>query len=54
MKLFFRNKKTDKVYEVVKLDKEKAEVTLKGEHAEFVEPYSKERFQKLGYTLEKR
>lgn len=53
IKLYFKNEKTGKKYEVVKLDKEKSEVTLKGEYAEFVEPYDKERFMKLGYTLVK-
>lgn len=52
-KVFFKNEKTGKKYEVVKLDKEKSEVTLRGEYAEFVEPYDKERFQKLGYVLVK-
>lgn len=52
-KVFFKNEKTGKKYEVVKLDKEKSEVTLRGEYAEFIEPYDKERFQKLGYVLVK-
>jgi hypothetical protein len=27
-------------------------VTLKGEHAEFTQPYDKEHFKRLGYVLE--
>lgn len=49
--LYFENVKTKKRYKVVKLDKEAGEITLRGEYAEFTEPYSKERFQKLGYKL---
>tara|TARA_R110000868_G_scaffold261331_3_gene519428 strand:+ start:6260 stop:6448 length:189 start_codon:yes stop_codon:yes gene_type:complete len=52
-KLYFRNQKTNKRYEVVRMDKEKNEVTLRGETAEFVEPYDKERFKQLGYVLER-
>lgn len=51
--LFFKNKKTGKRYKIIKLDKEKGEVTLKGEYAEFVEPYDKEKFVRLGYELVK-
>ena len=51
--MYFENIKTGKRYEVVALDKEKGEIRLKDEYAEFVEPYSKERFQKLGYALVK-
>lgn len=53
IKVYFKNEKTGKKYEVVKLDKEKSEVTLRGEYAEFTEPYDKERFMKLGYVLVK-
>jgi uncharacterized pyridoxamine 5'-phosphate oxidase family protein len=53
VKLYFRNVKTNKRYEVVSLDKEKNEVTLRGETATFVEPYDKQRFQQLGYVLER-
>lgn len=48
-KLYFENIKTKKRYEVVKLDRERGEITLRGEYAEFTEPYSVERFKKLGY-----
>jgi hypothetical protein len=37
---------------VVALDKVKNVVTLKGEHAEFTQPYDKEQFKRLGYVLE--
>ena len=50
-KVFFQSTHTGKKYEVLKMDKKKGEVTLKGEHASFIEKYDKERFQKLGYVL---
>jgi hypothetical protein len=37
---------------VVSIDKAKNVVTLKGEHAEFTQPYDKEQFKRLGYVLE--
>lgn len=52
-KMFFTNEKTGRRYEIVRFDKESGEVVLKGELAEFAEPYDKERFQKLGYVLQK-
>jgi len=51
--LYFRNMKTGRRYKVIRIDKEKGEITLKGEYSEFTEPYDKERFQRLGYVLEK-
>lgn len=51
-KLYFRNVKTGKRFEVIKMDKEKNEVTLKGEYSTFVEPYDKQRFIDNGYVLE--
>jgi hypothetical protein len=51
--LYFRNTRTNRKYKVVRVDKEKGEITLKGEYSEFVEPYDKERFKALGYVLEK-
>ena len=51
--VYFRHTKTDKRFEVVKVDRETNVVTLKGEHAEFTQPYDKALFQKLGYVLEK-
>lgn len=52
-KLFFRNTETGKRFQVVKLDKDTKKVTLRGEHAEFIEQYDRERFQRLGYVLER-
>lgn len=53
IELYFRNTKTERRYKVIRIDKEKGEITLKGEYSEFTEPYDKERFQRLGYVLEK-
>lgn len=52
-KLFFVNKETGRRYEIVKLDKEAGEVTLRGEMAVFTESYDKDKFKELGYTLER-
>lgn len=51
--LFFKNQRTGKKYKVVKLDKEKGQIILQGAHGEFAEPYDKERFKQMGYSLEK-
>lgn len=51
--LFFRNVKTGRKYKVLRIDKEKGEITLKGEYSEFTEPYDKDRFKRLGYELVK-
>jgi ABC-type transporter MlaC component len=51
--LYFKNKETGKRYKVISLDKTRGVVILQGEHAQFEEPYSKERFQEMGYVLEK-
>lgn len=51
--LFFKNQRTGKKYKVIKLDKEKGQIILQGAHGEFAEPYDKERFKQMGYTLEK-
>lgn len=53
MKLYFRNVKTGKRYGVVRIDKERNLITLKGEMAEFTEAYDKDRFKRMGYVLEK-
>jgi hypothetical protein len=45
------NEKTGKKYKVLAFDKEAGTVRLRGEHGEFTEKYSKERFQQMGYTL---
>jgi ribosomal protein L15E len=53
LKPFFVNDETGRKFEVIKLDKEKGEITLKGEYANFVEPYDKDRFLRLGYKMVK-
>lgn len=52
MKLFLKNTRTGKRYEIVKVDKVAGTITLKGPHAQFTEPYDKEQFKRLGYTLD--
>jgi hypothetical protein len=52
-KIYFRNKQTGKKYLLLKLDKDKGEVTLQGQFSTFTERYSKERFLRLGYALVK-
>lgn len=52
-KIYLRNQHTNKRYQVIALDKEKKLVTLRGEHAEFKEPYDPARFKRLGYVIEK-
>lgn len=42
---------TKREFKVVRLDKEAGQITLAGEHTEFVEPFDKERFKANGYTL---
>jgi len=53
MKTYFKNTHTGKRYEIVEFDKAEGKVTLRGETAEFTEDYSKEKFKRLGYVLEK-
>lgn len=52
-KVFFKNAKTGKKYEVIWLNQETGKIRLKGPTREFTDDYSKERFQKLGYELVK-
>lgn len=49
--IFFENAKTGKRYKVIEFNKETGEMRLRGEHAEFVEKYDKEKFQSWGYQL---
>lgn len=51
--LYFRNTNTNKRYKIVRLDKTSGKIVLRGEHAQFVEKYDKERFKRMGYVLEK-
>jgi len=55
MQTYLRSTKTDKRYQVIKVDKEKKppEVTLRGEYGDFIEPWNPDLFKKLGYVLEK-
>lgn len=49
----FVNMKTGRKYRVLEFDEANHKVRLVGEQGiEFVEPYSRERFEKLGYKLE--
>lgn len=52
-KVFLRNTSNDNRYQVLKVDKEKGELTLQGKHSVFTEPMDTERLKKLGYVLEK-
>ena len=63
VKVYFKNVRSGRRYLVVRMTKktvtndkgdaiEVQEVTLKGDYAEFTEPYTKARFEKLGYVLE--
>lgn len=52
-KLFFKNEKTGKRFEIINLDKAANQITLRGETTTFTEKYDKEWFKSLGYTLEK-
>lgn len=53
IELFFVNKETGKRFKVLRHDKARNVVLLKGEYTEFEEPYDRERIEKLGYKLEK-
>jgi hypothetical protein len=52
-RLYLKHEKTGRQYRVVRLDKEKNEIILKGEYSEFAEKYDKDRLQRLGYRLVK-
>ena len=51
--VYFKNIATGKRYKVLGLDKSRGVVILQGPHTKFEEPYDKERFERLGYVLEK-
>ena len=53
MKIYLKHPKTGRRFEIVKIDKERGKVTLKGAHATFVEDWKPEQFKKDGYVLEK-
>lgn len=50
--LYLYNEKTGKRYDVVKFDKDKGEVTLKGQYGQFTEKFDKDKFINMGYTLQ--
>jgi hypothetical protein len=54
-RLIFKNEKTGREFEIVSVSEDKTEITLKvkGGVAQFTEPYSKERFKEMGYSLKK-
>ena len=56
-KIYLKNDKTGNRYEVVRMDNAKTppEVVLKGENSsvEFTEPFDKEKFKRMGYSLVK-
>lgn len=53
MKVYLRHVESGRLYEVVSMDPEKQEITLRGPlGTTFTEPYSKERLQALGYKME--
>lgn len=54
-RLYFKNEKTGARYQVIRRFKDadgKDQVELQGKLASFTEPYDKERFKRMGYTLE--
>lgn len=52
-RIYFRSTKTGKRFEIINLDKENAQITLRGEYATFTEKYDKAHFQRMGYVLER-
>ena len=52
MDLYFRNTKTGARFKVIRIDKARNEIVLKGEYSEFTEPYDKEKFKRNNYVLE--
>lgn len=53
MKLFLEHRETKRRYSVIGFDKEAGTIRLKGEVAEFDEPFDKERLTRMGYDLKK-
>lgn len=51
--IYFENEKTGKRYQIIQFDKDAGTVRLKGEHGEFTEPYDKDKFLNMGYTLKR-
>lgn len=52
-KLYLVHETTKRRFEVVLVDRENEQITLKGEHETFVERYDPPNFKRLGYRIEK-
>jgi hypothetical protein len=51
--VYFYNEKTGRRYDVLKFDKERGKILLKGKISEFEEDFNKEKLARMGYTLRK-
>lgn len=49
---YLMNKRTGRKYEIVRFDKERGKIILKGEVAEFEEDFDKAKIERLGYVLQ--
>lgn len=49
--IYFEHAATKKRYQLVSRDTAAGTITLQGKHGQFVETYSKERMQELGYRM---
>jgi hypothetical protein len=47
--MFLLNERTGKKFRIIKIDATKKEITLKGDHNAFTDPYDIEKLKKLGY-----
>jgi hypothetical protein len=54
VKLFLKNQKTGKEFEVLGINKDKTMIKLKGEYAVIEEDYDPEKIKRLGYVMVKR
>jgi hypothetical protein len=54
IKIFFKNQKTGKEFQVISINKDKTKITIKGEYATITEDYDPEKIKKLGYVMIKR
>ena len=52
-KIYFVNERSGKRYEILGVNNDAGEITLKGAHSTFTEKYDKARFKSLGYVLKK-
>lgn len=50
-KLFLRHRETQRKYQVMKIDKEKNELVLKGPNATFTQELNREGLKKMGYEM---